>query len=230
MKGIKLARLIIILVVTCWLAIGVAYAVAPSPSFTAVPTSGLAPLNVQFTDTGTGGPLFWDWSFGDDSTNSTEQSPSHMYGSPGLYTVSLTETNLDGSNTASSVDLINVSAANTTRAYTNATIAPLSNYTYNGLTGYLFSGSWTGFTWTTASYWILLPFSGAWGIFWGLFIYGIVGVMLYLYTNRVWVPGILLCMFSVLFYFTLPAQIQWTSILFFFIGVSGIVYGIVKRR
>ena len=49
---------------------------APTASFTASPTSGTAPLNVQFTDTSTGAPTSWAWDFGDGGT-STSQSPSH---------------------------------------------------------------------------------------------------------------------------------------------------------
>ena len=66
------------------------------PAFTAAPTSGTAPLNVQFTNTSTGtAPLTYAWDFGDrgvggqhvDATN-----PSHTYTSAGTYTVKLTVT------------------------------------------------------------------------------------------------------------------------------------------
>src|SRR5208283_5071609 len=38
---------------------------APVASFTAVPTSGNAPLTVLFSDTSTGSPTSWSWTFGD---------------------------------------------------------------------------------------------------------------------------------------------------------------------
>jgi len=52
-------------------------ATAPTASFTASPTSGTAPLSVQFTDTSTGSPTAWSWSFGDGATSGTE-SESHI--------------------------------------------------------------------------------------------------------------------------------------------------------
>lgn len=70
----------------------------PSADFTATPTSGEAPLDVQFTDTSTGSPTSWSWSFGDGGT-STQQSPSHTYTSADTYTVILTAINADGSDT-----------------------------------------------------------------------------------------------------------------------------------
>ena len=68
----------------------------PVANFTASPTSGTAPLNVQFTDTSTGNPTGWSWTFGDGGT-STAKNPSHQYANPGTYTVSLTASNTAGS-------------------------------------------------------------------------------------------------------------------------------------
>ena len=55
------------------------------------------PLAVQFTDTSTGSPTSWNWSFGDGSISSA-QSPVHIYSSAGTYSVSLTAINGNGSN------------------------------------------------------------------------------------------------------------------------------------
>jgi len=77
-------------------------------NFTANATAGLAPLAVQFTDTSTGNPIAWSWTFG-DSAISTEQHPVHTYTVPGTYTVSLTVTNSAGSNTTTLADYITVS-------------------------------------------------------------------------------------------------------------------------
>jgi PKD repeat protein len=71
---------------------------APTASFTGSPTSGAAPLTVDFTDTSTGSPSGWSWNFGDGGT-STLQNPSHTYTSASTYSVSLTATNSGGSNT-----------------------------------------------------------------------------------------------------------------------------------
>jgi PKD repeat protein len=68
---------------------------APVASFTASPTSGTAPLNVSFTDTSTGSPTSWSWTFGDGGT-STLQNPTHTYAA-GTYTAQLTATNSAGS-------------------------------------------------------------------------------------------------------------------------------------
>ena len=59
--------------------------------FAGTPTSGAVPLSVSFTDTSTGGPTAWSWNFGDGGT-SNQQNPTHVYATPGTYTVSLTVT------------------------------------------------------------------------------------------------------------------------------------------
>jgi PKD repeat protein len=43
---------------------------------------------VMFNDTSIGGPVSWYWQFGDGSV-STDQNPTHVYLTPGSYTVSL---------------------------------------------------------------------------------------------------------------------------------------------
>ncbi len=67
----------------------------PVAGFTANKTSGPAPLSVAFTDTSTNDPDTWVWDFGDNTT-ATTQNPVHVYTDEGLYTVSLTVTNADG--------------------------------------------------------------------------------------------------------------------------------------
>jgi len=59
----------------------------PSAGFTGNPTSGAAPLTVQFTST-SGGANAYTWSFGDDGS-SPAQNPLHTYRTPGIYSVSL---------------------------------------------------------------------------------------------------------------------------------------------
>ncbi|MDW5550033.1 PKD domain-containing protein [Methanosarcina sp.] len=79
----------------------------PIVAFSASPTSGNAPLNVKFTDTSTGSPTKWKWSFG-DGTSSTAQNPTHKYSKAGNYTVALTATNSAGSNTLTKTNYIKV--------------------------------------------------------------------------------------------------------------------------
>lgn len=87
-----------------------AAAVAPVANFSASPTSGTAPLTVQFTDTSTGTVTAWSWDFGDGTTLSTQQNPSHTYATTGTYTVKLTTTNSAGSNAKTQKDYITVSS------------------------------------------------------------------------------------------------------------------------
>jgi PKD repeat protein len=61
----------------------------PVADFAAVPTSGITPLTVAFTNTSQGEFGTSLWAFGDGVT-STLHSPSHTYTIPGAYTVTLT--------------------------------------------------------------------------------------------------------------------------------------------
>ena len=72
-------------------------AVTPVASFTYTPASGVAPVNVSFTDTSSNTPTSWLWSFGDGTANSTAQNPNHTFSAAGTFTVSLTATNAAGS-------------------------------------------------------------------------------------------------------------------------------------
>ena len=69
-------------------------------SYTSIANSGENCQNqsFQFTDLSTiSDPRYavstWDWDFGDGSTHSTVQNPTHTYTTPGTYTVNLTVTN-----------------------------------------------------------------------------------------------------------------------------------------
>jgi len=80
---------------------------APVADFSGTPTSGAAPLAVNFTDASTNSPTSWSWDFGDSST-STVQNSSHTYNSAGNYTVSLTASNAGGSDGETKTDYITV--------------------------------------------------------------------------------------------------------------------------
>jgi gliding motility-associated-like protein len=75
-------------------------AAAQTADFYATPTSGCAPLVVDFTDNSTGTVTGYSWNLG-NSTTSTLQNPSTTYGTPGTYTVTLTVTGPGGSSTKS---------------------------------------------------------------------------------------------------------------------------------
>jgi PKD repeat protein len=82
---------------------------APVANFSGVPTSGVAPLAVSFTDASTNGPTSWAWDFdANGTTDSTAQHPQHTYTSAGTYSVTLTATNGSGSGTLTRTDLITV--------------------------------------------------------------------------------------------------------------------------
>jgi PKD repeat protein len=100
--------------------------VPPTADFSATPTSGTAPLTVQFTDASTNAPTAWSWNFGDGRT-SIAQSPSHTYSTAGTYTVALTVTNAGGSDTETKNGYITVSAAPPT-APTEAAGSPAFPY------------------------------------------------------------------------------------------------------
>ncbi|KAF1078388.1 hypothetical protein MKMG_00723 [Methanogenium sp. MK-MG] len=87
--------------------------VMPTPpvteaGFTANPAEGQAPLSVQFTDTSTNA-VSWSWAFG-DGTRSGVKNPSHTYAEPGIYSVILTATGEDGSDTEEKTNYITVTA------------------------------------------------------------------------------------------------------------------------
>ena len=61
---------------------------------------------MAFTDTSSGNPTAWYWTFGDGTSAST-QNPSHAYSNPGTYSVTLTASNNAGSSsTSSSVTIV----------------------------------------------------------------------------------------------------------------------------
>jgi len=76
--------------------------------FSATPTYGFASQPVQFNDLSTGdSPNNWLWNFGDgDATNSTKQNPLHTYSNAGNYSVSLTVSGPDGTNSTTKINYI----------------------------------------------------------------------------------------------------------------------------
>ncbi len=71
---------------------------SPTASFTFAPTTPNIGQTVTFTDISTQGSGTinqWSWSFG-DGASSTAQNPTHAYSTPGLETVTLTVTDING--------------------------------------------------------------------------------------------------------------------------------------
>jgi len=70
-------------------------------------TSGVHPLEVNFTDNSYGILTSWEWDFENDGTiDSYVQNPAWVYEAPGIYTVSLTIGDGESFNTETKIDLI----------------------------------------------------------------------------------------------------------------------------
>lgn len=82
----------------------------PTAAFNATPLSGCAPLLVNFTDLSSGNPTSWKWDLG-NGTTSNQPNPSTIYTNPGVYTVSLTVTNANGTHTLTRTAYITVNAS-----------------------------------------------------------------------------------------------------------------------
>jgi len=83
------------------------YAFEGTLNLTANQTNGTAPFPVEFTGTSVVTPVSWHWDFGDGGT-STEQNATHTYAIAGMYSVSLTVTDSNGSNCLVRTDYITV--------------------------------------------------------------------------------------------------------------------------
>jgi PGF-pre-PGF domain-containing protein len=95
----------------------------PLANFDVNPSSGNAPLSVQFTDNSEKATE-WNWNFG-DGTNSSEQNPMHNYSAAGNFTVNLTVSNSNG--TASKSQQITVR---------DPKDLPVANFSTNVTSGY----------------------------------------------------------------------------------------------
>jgi formylglycine-generating enzyme required for sulfatase activity len=94
-------------------------------SFTATPTSGSAPLTVQFTDTSTQSPLWWLWDFDNDGVfDSAQQNPSWTYTQNGWYSVRLVVVNFLGGSSVTRTGLVQVGVPPVNPALNMVPIAP----------------------------------------------------------------------------------------------------------
>ncbi len=99
--------------------------ILPVASFITNVSEGYAPLTVQFTDQSQNANG-WSWDFG-DGTSSTEQNPIHTYSATGAYSVSLTVSNTNGTNST---------LANITVFEKVAPILPVANFSTDVSSGY----------------------------------------------------------------------------------------------
>lgn len=77
--------------------------------FQATPTSGSAPLVVQFTDKSLNLPTEWNWQFGDGNL-SAEQNPIYTYENSGIFSVTLTVRNETGADSLKKDDFVIVNS------------------------------------------------------------------------------------------------------------------------
>lgn len=102
----------------------------PVTDFIASSTSVCLGDEVIFTDQSSNEPTQWTWDFGDGNT-STIQNPTHIYTSPGTYTVILTATNAGGTTSESKIDYIVVSTIdNSATQLDNVLTATATGVTY----------------------------------------------------------------------------------------------------
>lgn len=101
--------------------------VLPVAGFTSVASD----LEVAFTNTSTDATSY-SWAFGDGGT-STEENPTHTYAAAGTYTVELTATNEDGSD--STEESVTVEGTAVACETADNTISPAISYTWATDTG-----------------------------------------------------------------------------------------------
>lgn len=100
-------------------------ATPPTADFSANPESGCSPLSVNFIDESSSNSIQWTWTFeGGVPGQAFVPSPTVIYNQPGLYSVTLTVANPQGSSTLVRQQYIEV-LQNPTSSFT---------YTSNGLT------------------------------------------------------------------------------------------------
>ncbi|AKB51859.1 Chitin binding protein [Methanosarcina barkeri str. Wiesmoor] len=103
---------------------------APVANFTTNVTTGTAPLEVQFTDASTGTVSSYSWDFDNDgNVDSTEQNPIYTYAAAGTYTVNLTVSNEDGSDSEVKTGYIKVSSPSSAKPVAAFSASPTSGKT-----------------------------------------------------------------------------------------------------
>ena len=120
--------------------------VPPVAAFNATPTSGCAPLTVQFTDTSTGSPTGWSWSFpgGSPASANTQGPHTVTYSSSGTYDVTLNVTNACGSDDEAKTSYITVSPKPVATASSNSPVCEGDTIELYGGPGGMTTYSWTG--------------------------------------------------------------------------------------
>jgi gliding motility-associated-like protein len=119
---------------------------APTADFSVNIVSGCAPIVVSFTDLSTNNPTAWNWDLGNGSL-SMLKNPSTTYVNPGVYTIRLTASNTNGSNSITKTGLITVHALPTANFGTADTVGCLPLTSYFADSSSANSGSITKWEW-----------------------------------------------------------------------------------
>jgi PKD repeat protein len=115
----------------------VTVATPPTANYTASPTSGCAPLTVQFTNASSANAVSYVWTFpGGNPATSTAANPTVVYNTPGVYSVTLEAINGVGNSILTKTDYITVnttpsagftsSTSNSTATFTNTSTNAVS--------------------------------------------------------------------------------------------------------
>ncbi|WP_158638340.1 DUF7948 domain-containing protein [Panacibacter ginsenosidivorans] len=92
------------------------------------PASGCVPYTAAFNNISIGGSQF-TWNFG-DGTTSTDESPTHLYATPGTYTVKMVATDPNTCNKIDSAQQTIIVSASPTAAFTYSPQVPKENQEY----------------------------------------------------------------------------------------------------
>lgn len=112
----------------------------PTANFTANPTTGCAPMTVNFTNSSTGATSYL-WTFtGGTPASSTDQNPTVVYNTAGLFSVKLKVCNATGCDSLTKTDFITVGTT-PTASFTSVTSGSTVNFTNTstGATSYLWN-------------------------------------------------------------------------------------------
>jgi PKD repeat protein len=145
-------------------------------AFTALPTSGFAPLTVDFTNTSAGDYTTSLWNFGDGGT-STQTSPTYTYTIPAVYTVTLTVSGPGGTDTVSHRNYVTVyqpvqaNFSATPRAgtpplivdFTDLSIGPVASWAWDFGDGTVGTLRYPGHVYMTGTYTVALTVRAAGG-------------------------------------------------------------------
>lgn len=121
---------------TAQITITVQTCATPNAAFTASATTVCVGAPVNFTDNSTGGPTSWSWTFpsGTPGSATTQNVTGVTWSAAGTYTVTLTASNTNGSNSTTQVITV-VASPTVTASASNTSVCSGSSVTLNAVGG-----------------------------------------------------------------------------------------------